>query len=336
VNIGQRLLLAVAPGIIGVIVLAGLAYWGERGRQVPELFLGVATGVTVLSLWLAWSITRDVAKRISRLGRLVDARQGRGTEHEPTLLVALSREALSRLSGTGKAGADELDAIERLVARFDGELERIAVQERAAETRVTEARAESARLLHDAGSRIAQRLDDVRLPLHVLLDAPFGALNENQEELVGAARTAADEASVEARRLLDLGALELGTGARRDRVSPADVLTATQPLLEAEARRSKVRIVADIAPALPAIVGDRARLQEALRELFTRFIRGAAADTELRITAALGTGAVEVRISPVAGIGLAELVVERRVIEALGATLALQHGVAEVRLPLWR
>lgn len=335
-RIGQRLLLAVMPGIVGVIAVAALAYWGERGRQVPALLLGIVALVTMLSLWFAWVTTRDLAHRIERLGRLVDARKGRGEGHESTLLVALAREAVSRLSGSGKAGADELDAVERLVARFDGELSKLEEKERSADARIADVRAETSQLLHDAGDRIARRLDEVRMPLHVLLEAPFGALNENQEELLGVARAAADEASAEARRLREVGSLELSQAARRDRLASADVLRALQPIIEAEGRRSRVRVTMELPAGLPAVVGDRPRLQEAMREVLARVVRVADADSTLAVSAAPGAPGVVVHVAPVRGISIYELSAERRLLEALGATLSLRGGVAEIGLPLWR
>ena len=335
-RIGQRLLLAVTPGILGVLAVAGLAYWGERGRQVPALLVAIVAIVTLLSLWFAWVTTRDLARRIERLGRLVDAHQARGPANEPTLLVALARETVSRLSGSGKAGADELDAVERLVARFDGELARFAEKERAADLRIAEVRAETSQLLHDAGDRIVRRMDDVRLPLHVLLEAPFGELNENQEELLGVARAAADEASAEARKLREVGTLELSTGARRDRLSAAELLRALLPILQAEGRRAHVGVDLDVPPALPAIVGDRSRLQEAMREVLARVVRGASADSSVRIAAGADLHAVRVSVSPVRNVTPDELSAERRVLEALGGGLSLKSGVAEITLPVWR
>jgi signal transduction histidine kinase len=336
VRIGQRLLLAVTPGIVGVLAVAGLAYWGERGRQVPALLVAIVAIVTLLSLWFAWVTTRDLARRIERLGRLVDAHQAHGPANEPTLLVALARETVSRLSGSGKAGADELDAVERLLARFDGELARFAEKERAADLHLAGVRAETSQLLHDAGDRIARRMDDVRLPLHVLLEAPFGELNENQEELLGVARTAADEASAEARKLRELGALELSAGARRDRLSAAELLRALQPLLQAEGRRAHVGVALDVPPALPAIVGDRSRLQEAVREVLALVVRAAPADSSVRVTATADPGAVRVVVSPVRNVTPDELSAEHRLLKALGGDLSLRSGVAEISLPLWR
>jgi hypothetical protein len=56
------------------------------------------------------------------------------------------------------------------------------------------------------------RLDDVRLPLHILLETRFGELNENQEELLRDAQNGADALGEALRRLaqvvdVDRGAL---------------------------------------------------------------------------------------------------------------------------------
>lgn len=66
---------------------------------------------------------------------------------------------------------------------------------------------------------MGRRLDQVRLPLHILHSSPFGELNENQEEMIGAAQAAAevaDEALSFIGRIVDLDA-------GRGRVSPEPV-----------------------------------------------------------------------------------------------------------------
>jgi signal transduction histidine kinase len=334
-RIGQRLLLAVAPGIVGVFAVAALAYWGERSRHVPGVLLAVVAIVTLLSLWFAWDTTRDLARRIERIGHRVE---GRGTHAEPgdrSLLVSLARETIARLSGSGRAAPDELDAIEKIVARMDGELSAVEARERAMNERMEAHRAESARLLFDAGDRIARRMEEVRMPLHVLLDTPFGELNENQEELIGAARSAADAANAEARKVRELASLELSKGARLDRVSPGEVLRALVPMIEAEARRAKVRVQWDLAPALPAVSGDRARLQEAIREVLVVVVRSAVPETTIEIVAAQAAGGVEIRVAPVGSVSAAELAIERRVIEALGAHLDVSAARAVILIPFW-
>ena len=333
-RIGHRLLLAVAPGLIGVIAVASLAYWGERNRQIPGTILIIVAIATALSLWFAWVTTRDLARRIERFSRLAEPKMA-DAPHEHSLLIGLAREALSRLSGSGRAGRDELDPVEQLVVRFDVELARHDAARRAAEDRVAQMRAEAARLLHDAGDRIARSMDEVRLPLHVLLDTPFGALNENQEEMIGSARVAADAASEEARRIRDLGTLELSSGGRRDRVPANDLLRSLIPLIESEAIRARARVNWNVEPALPAIVGDRSRLQEVLREIAARVVRAAEQESTLNISAAKAATDIVVRIEPVRHISIDDLLVERRVLEALGARLSIEHGRGSVVLPTW-
>jgi signal transduction histidine kinase len=336
VRIGQRLLLAVAPGIIGVVAVAALAYWGEREREVPALVVIIVAAVTLMSLWFAWVTTHDLAHRIERLGKLVEARDPNPTAHpERSLLAGLAREALSRLSGSGRAGADELDPVERLIARYDAELARLDEQRREADDRVAEAHAEASRLLYDAGDRIAKRLDEVRLPLHVLLDAPFGELNENQEELIGAARTAADAASAEARSVRDLGALEVARGGRRDRVMSGDLIRSIMPLIQAEARRGKVNLDWEQAPALPAVIGDRARLQEAVREILARVVRAAESGSTVKIAATSNAEGVTLTVSPVRNVAASELAIESRVLQTLGSTLEIPGDRLNVVLPVF-
>ena len=69
-------------------------------------------------------------------------------------------------------------------------------------------------------------LDEVRLPLHILLENRFGDLNENQEEMLAAAQSAVDQAAamlgcVRLIADLDRGALE----PRRDLLRLDDLIS---------------------------------------------------------------------------------------------------------------
>lgn len=76
---------------------------------------------------------------------------------------------------------------------------------------------EHAALIARTAAELAARLDDVRLPLHILLSDHFGELNENQEEMLGAAQAAATEAAAVIARLRALIAGDPGDG-----VAPRD------------------------------------------------------------------------------------------------------------------
>ncbi|MDE3172970.1 MAG: hypothetical protein KGN74_07850 [Gemmatimonadota bacterium] len=106
-------------------------------------------------------------------------------------------------------------------------------------------------------------LDEVRLPLHILLENQFGDLNDNQVELVGAARDAAETAAARLRRARDLLTLQPAQ-LRQEPIRPADVLASLVASLQSRGAGRGVRVAADIAAPLPALRGDRIRLQEAL------------------------------------------------------------------------
>ena len=254
-TVSQRLYLAVLPAILGVFTVAALAYWGQYGRQAPGVLVVIAIVASVTSLVVAWRNTRDVATRLTRLAAPVQS-----------------------------AKLDELD-------RIEGEVERLRLVAAAAESSRAEATgtadrrvAEYAALVGDAASAVSRQLDDVRMPLHILLESHFGDLNENQEEMLAAARAAADEVHERLDRLRAIGEVDRGTlRVRLERLRLTDLVAILLPGLTATATRSGVRVVTDISPLAPAIVADRAWLTEALSLLATDAIARTASGSEIRI-----------------------------------------------------
>jgi signal transduction histidine kinase len=121
----------------------------------------------------------------------------------------------------------------------------------------------------------------------VLQDNHFGELNDNQEEMIGAAREATEAAEVELNHLreiadIDRGALML----RRDLVKPGELIKSLLPILNAQAARQGVRILSELEPALPRVVGDRGRLQDALGLILKDAVRYAIPGTSISIHAA--------------------------------------------------
>ena len=105
---------------------------------------------------------------------------------------------------------------------------------------------EYATLLAEAATSASKQLAEARLSLHVLQDNHFGELNDNQEEMIGAAREATEAAEVELNHLrkiadLDRGALSL----RRDLVKPGELIQSLLPLLNAQAVKQGVRILTE-------------------------------------------------------------------------------------------
>ena len=312
-RVAQRLFLAVIPAVLGVLSVAALAYWGQYQRQAPRWIVVVAAIASVLSLWLAWRNTRFVAHRIERL-----ASGPRDSEPE----AAGARRPAARLT----AERDELDSIERVVGDLSSAVS-VATdegrrRERAAEERVQE----YATLLAEASAAVAKHLEEVRLPLHILLESRFGELNENQEEMVGAARAAAESADVELGRLRDIADIDRGAlSLTRDLVRPADVIQSLLPTLVAQGEREGVTVLADVEPALPRVTAHRARLQEAMGLLLAERVRHAKADGTVRIGAEAVPGGVRITIDHGAtSRATAEEALARRL-------LATHHGRVEER-----
>ena len=249
--VAQRLLLGLAPALLAVVVVVALAYYGEVGREAPEYVVSGAAVLAIISMVLTWRNTRYLVDRLHRLGRLDDAVGG---------------DDLT-------SPMDDLDRIEREVVRLREALELATAQAR-------NERARYDRLLHEQATLLAAtirgttaQLDEVRLPLHILLDARFGALNENQEELLVTARVGTEALDAAIRRLstvadADRGALSL----HLEPIAINDIVRAILPMARASAERRGVGITTELEPALPRAWADRAALAEALAMLATGLV----------------------------------------------------------------
>ena len=246
-RVGQRLFLALLPSLFAVALVVALSYYGEIDRQAPLTLVWAAAGLSLISLYGTWRNTRYLARRVERLAGVT-----------------------ADVSNAPAAGpSDEFDRIEQTVDRLGTALS-VSEAERARAAADTEAKlVEQATLLAVVSAAAVRRLDETRLPLHILLDTQFGELTPNQEELLADARDAAEQAVEALRRLraladVDRGAIEL----RREWVSVDDVVRALLPSVEAQARRRGARVTPVFEPALPRTVGDRTRLTAAFALLF--------------------------------------------------------------------
>lgn len=274
-KVSHRLHLTVVPAVVGVLTVAGLAYWGRYAQVVPELVLVIAGAATVGSLALSWANARYVAQRIERLAA--------AEQQEPSARLKGLLESV--LPNRDARGFDELDKIEGVVELLSNAVAGAEAAktegQRAAERRV----AEYATLLQEVASSSAARLEEVRLPLHILLENHFGDLNENQEEMLGAARNAAESIDADILALRQIAELDLGQReSRRDRILPGDLLRAVVPTLQASAEQANAMLRVEIEPAVPAILGDPPMLHDALAALLGDAIRGAASGTALELT----------------------------------------------------
>jgi signal transduction histidine kinase len=192
-----------------------------------------------------------------------------------------------------------------------------------------------ATLLSTIANDNAKRLEEVRLPLHILLENHFGDLNENQEEMLGAARAAAEAADADLVSLRQIAELDLGDHPlRRDRMKPSELLDALRPMLVAAAESVGATIEINVAPLLPAIIGDRARLQDALATTLGDAIRSADAGVRLHLAVDRHDGDIRAELAGHFGDSSSvRLAAAERIIHAHGGAIGRHPDALTLDLP---
>jgi signal transduction histidine kinase len=323
-KVSHRLYLASLPAVLGVLTVAGLAYWGQYAHTIPELLLVIAAVASVGTLILAWTNVRYVAGRVERIA---------GTEGMVSTSVSLMAVANAVAPTRVPGNADELDAIESTVTRLSSAVER-AETNRVERERSFEQRAQDyAQMLSVVAQSAERSLEEIRLPLHILLENHFGELNENQEELLGAARAAAEAADAEIVSLRQIAELDLGVVTmRRDRVLPADLVRAIVPTLKAIADARGVVLRVDMEPLVPAVMTDQAAMQEAMSVLLSAALNSMSPG-EATLSLAREGSVVRIVLSgaslPATGVNIARA---RRVIAANGGAVSASAGRVVVAL----
>jgi signal transduction histidine kinase len=287
-KVGNRLFIAVLPAVFGLVLVAALGYWGRYAFAVPEILLIIAAVAAILSLVFAWSNTHYVVARIERLAGLRLPHIA-GVPADP---VVSARDALRDLGmkdptsrGRGSHGAgDELDAIEATVTGLSSAVAigREESARLAREAGVREKRFEE--LLDEVTTHFADRTQEARMPLHILLSSPFGALNENQEEMLGAAQTAVDAVDTEVRQLRKL--LQLHRGQLPIITQPIGVAELLRPPLAiagARAERRHVQMRPTLSETMPRVVVDAVHAQEALTSILVNAVCETAEGRDLEV-----------------------------------------------------
>ena len=328
-KVGMRLQLAALPAVVGAFLVAALAYWGRANYQVPRYLVIIAIVAAASSGIISWRNTRYVAQRIEQLAG-------------PTVVRARTGNARAASAETVAAATeDELDQIAATVAGLSTEV----AEERSARmqnTLAADARADRfARLLTDALGATAARLQEVQMPLHILLTSPFGELNENQEEMLGAAREAVDAADVELRRIRKLLDIERGTIEFVERpIGVAELLRPSIAIASARAP-SGVRVVADVPDTLPRAVTDPLQTPDAMTSVIASVATRASAGSIITVHAREETrGSVEILVSTDHTLASAspnvELRVATAVLEAQRAIVTPHNDGIIVELPCER
>lgn len=326
-RVSQRLYLAVAPAIIGVFTVAGLAYWGAFHRAAPEWVVVVAAISAVGSLVLAWENTRYVARRIERLAGA------------PIRTDDVARTPLSVVRSAARPAADaepdELDSIEQVVDHLSTAVGVAHADSQAHERAAAERVQEYAVLLGDAAAAVRRQLDDARTALHILQEHHFGPLNESQDEMLEAARVGTEAAETELSRLQEIAQLDRGAlVAQHEPLRIGDLLTSLQPQLEADGAKSGVTLRIEALPGLPRVAGDRVRLRQALELLLRHLVRHATPGAALEISTEMVGASLRVTVRNALPPSLdADVALARRIIQAHGGTIEVTADATVIDLP---
>jgi signal transduction histidine kinase len=304
-SVGWRLVAGLLPSLLAVGLVAGLFYYGVAGRTAPRLILIISTALTIASLVVTWVNARYFARRIARLAHATASAIGDG------------------------ARVDEFDRIEQGVDNLGSALSAAEAERARADAVAATQRREEATMLAAVVTDSLSQLDEVRLPLHILLDSKFGDLNENQEELLRDARNAADAIDTALRRLgqvadADRGAMQV----QRELVQINDVVRSVLPLARAAAERQGARVEVSLEPGLQRAFADRARLAAALTLLTTDAARKTGPQIPLSISTSREGASAMVRIVPSAEISI----LASRLISVQGGQLSLKDGACIVRV----
>jgi len=247
VSVSARLLLSLVPSLLAVAMVAGLVYWGEYGRQAPHMVMTAAVILAALTLALTLWNVRYLVRRFDRITEIVAAEASRGAKAPRT------------------GATDEFDHIERVVGQLGSALSQSEIERARADAQGAAQLQEQSTLLAALVRDTQARLDDVRMPLHILLETKFGELNENQEELLRDARAASDDMDAALRRLGQVADVDRDAmPVTLELVQVNDVVRAILPLIRASAERKGARVETELEPGLPRVLADRSRLAEAL------------------------------------------------------------------------
>ncbi len=344
-KVGQRLFLAVLPAVLGLVLVAALAYWGRYARSAPELVVILAAVAAVVSLVISWRNTRYVAHRVQRLAGHMVSVGGQSSTPMPTARRDALRDLGIQLPGPPGRGmdrhADELDHIEATVAGLSSAVVRAREDASRQEREALERAQEIEGLLQAVTERFAARTQDAQLPLHILLSSPFGTLNENQEEMLGAAMSAVDAIDTEIRELQKL--LQLHRGELSIVTQPinlAELLRPTFAIAAARADAARVQLRPVVSDTAPRALVDAVHVQEAMTSILSDAIAHTSEGGDVHVDAGEGDRA-RLRVSitrrpmatEVARAPSLEMRLARRLLEAQNCSLTTDGAVTVVDLP---
>jgi signal transduction histidine kinase len=321
-RVATRLNLTVLPAVVGLVLVVLLAYFGEYHRQAPELLVALASVAAVGSALLAWRNTRILSRRVGELAH--------GFRE---LGLAAPLPSVSSLDEF-----DELDAVRQSVMRLAAAKAALRQSAEAQMAAMEQRLSQQEQLLREVTREVTTRLEEARLALHILQSNPFGELNENQEELIAAARTAADAADAELRTLGRLAAAASIVAQRP--AEPTMVRALLEPPLAMAfggAQDAAASSTITLPDDLPRVQAEAISAQDALSTLLRDAATAVAPGERLQLTAQAMAEAVTLTIQPApewedAPPLRAQLAI--RLIEAQGGSVQRDAAALRVRLPV--
>lgn len=194
--------------------------------------------------------------------------------------------------------------------------------------------ADYATMIAELAAAAAKQVNEVRMPIHILLNTEFGQLDENQEELLSAAEVALEELSNQLDRVREIA--DADGGALRVQSEPVrvgSVLRGLEPMVRSLATKMGVTVVFDTEPALPRGIGDTPRLRDALRLTLSDAVRYAVPGTTVRVCAKSNGEEILVVVDhgcPHAN--SAGLILADRLVDAQGGSIAVEEGRTTVSI----
>ena len=317
-SVGARLLLGLVPSLLAAAMVAGLVYWGEYGRKAPEVVVAASVVLAALTLALTLWNVRYLVRRFDRITEIIQAE--------------VSRDPAGARTGV----TDEFDRIEHVVGHLGSALTMAEAQRAHTDAQTAAHLWEQSTMLAALVRDTLARLDDVRLPLHILLETRFGELNENQEELLRDARTASDEMDSALRQLGQVADADRDAmPVKRELVQVNDVVRAILPLIRASAERQGARVDVALEPGLSRVLADRARLAEALSLLAALAAGASGTDRPVVVSTSRLDGATVIEILPFPTektVGIASAALAERLVTAQGGEVLRATGSVTVRL----
>jgi signal transduction histidine kinase len=149
-----------------------------------------------------------------------------------------------------------------------------------------------------ASGKLKQPLHSLQLALHTVIEGHTGDLTDQQREMLENARRDAETLEELMSDLLELSEIESGT--RRlstERLRPIELARAAVDRFQALADSKQVKLVNNVWPDLPWVVGDRRAIARVFDNLISNAIRHTDRDGQVTIEAGERSGRVYFRVT---------------------------------------